>query len=95
MNDSARSLAGRRALRAWLRWLPWGFAIGIGSTIAITLLTFPFLEARAQQSLALGAMLSACLLDWPRRREFPWWSYAMHTAVLVGGSFAVTYLMPR
>jgi hypothetical protein len=57
--------------------------------------THPFLEPRARQSPSLGAMLSACVLDWRRRGEVSWWSYAAHVAVLVGGSFAVTYLMPQ
>ncbi|HET7462433.1 MAG TPA: hypothetical protein VFJ82_14365 [Longimicrobium sp.] len=92
---SERAAAARAPGRSWLRWAPKGFAIGMALALLAGAATHPFLESRARQALAFGILVSACTLDWSRRKEFPWWAYAAAVAVFVGLAFAVWYLMPR
>jgi hypothetical protein len=70
-------------------------AIGIVLTLVIGAVTHPFLEPRARQALAQATMMSACMPDWSRRREFPWWAYAANVGIFLVLSFAVTYLLPQ
>jgi hypothetical protein len=95
MNQDAGSRERAAAGRSWLRWAPKGFAIGLVLAMLIVAATHPFLESRARQALAFGTLLSACMLDWSRRREFPWWAYGGVVAVFVGLAFGVWYLMPQ
>lgn len=94
-HDRDRAAAERSAMRSWLRWLPRGFAAGIVLTMLLLAATHPLLESRARQALAFGTLMSACVLDWSRWREFPWWGYAVSVAVFFGLAFAVWYLMPQ
>jgi len=99
--SSAATASSERAAAAgvrgcsWRRWAPKGFAIGLVLALLVAAATHPFLESRARQALAFGALSSACLLDWSRRKEFPWWTYAAAVAVFVGLAFAVWYIMPE
>jgi hypothetical protein len=70
-------------------------AIGIVLTLVIVGVTHPFLESRARQALAQATLMSACIVDWSRRRESPWWAYAAIVGVFFALSFAVSYLLPQ
>jgi hypothetical protein len=87
--------AGSAAFRSWVRWLPRGLAIGIVLTFLIAGVTHLFLEPRAGQALTQGTLMSACMVDWSRRREAPWWAFAATVGIFLVLSFAVAYLLPQ